>query len=143
MDCLSVRAQSPTDTLNLLKEILKDSTPQPIDQAGEVVAALARLEVRAGDRILMMLSDGPGFVEAFAGTIQQGAVPLPADPLSPANEVTTVAAAAGVRLVLVAQDRLVALADLHGEPPVLIGGPDGHWAAALRLHQAASSQPTN
>jgi len=136
MDCLSVRAQSPTDTLNLLQEIIKDSAPQPIDQAGEVGAALARLQVRAGDRILIMLSDGPGFVEAFAGTIQQGAVPLPVDPLSSANEVTTVAAAAGARLVLVAPDRLAALADLHAEPPVLIGGPGEHWAAALPLHQA-------
>jgi transcriptional regulator with XRE-family HTH domain len=143
MDCLSVRAKSPTETLNLLQEILKDSTAQPIDQAGEVIAALARLQVRAGDRVLIMLSDGPGFVEAFAGTIQQGAVPLPVDPLSPADEVTTIAAAAKARLMLVAPDQLAALADLHAQPPVLIGGPDRHWAAALRLHQPGSSQPTH
>jgi hypothetical protein len=27
--------------------------------------------VRPGDRVLVMLSEGPGFAEAFAGVIQQ------------------------------------------------------------------------
>jgi hypothetical protein len=143
MDCLSVQAKSPTDTLSMVQEIIKDSDPQPIDQTGEVVAALARLQIRAGDRVLIMLSDGPGFVEAFTGTIQQGAVPLPVDPLLPANEVALVAAAAGARLMLVASDRLAALADLYAESPVLIGGLGEHWAAALRLHQADNPLPTN
>ena len=81
-----------------------------------------------------MLPDGPGFAEAFAGTITHGAVPLPADPLLPAHGIVTVAGDAGARLVLVSADRVPALADLAAEPPpVLVDGPRGPWAAALRL----------
>jgi acyl-CoA synthetase (AMP-forming)/AMP-acid ligase II len=106
----------------------------PDDHTAAVAAALAELGVRAGDRVLIMLPDGPGFAEAFAGTITHGAVPLPADPLLPAHGIVTVAGDAGARLVLVSADRVPALADLAAEPPpVLVDGPRGPWAAALRL----------
>jgi acyl-CoA synthetase (AMP-forming)/AMP-acid ligase II len=42
------------------------------------------------DRVLVMLPDGPGFVDAFAGAMQQGAVPLPVNPLLSVREVVTV-----------------------------------------------------
>ena len=109
---------------------------QPADQTAAVVAALAELGVRAEDRVLIMLPDGPGFAEAFAGTIKHGAVPLPVDPLLPAHDIVAVAAEAGARLVLVSADRLPALADLGAQPPVLIDGPHGSWAAALRLRSS-------
>jgi acyl-CoA synthetase (AMP-forming)/AMP-acid ligase II len=48
-----------------------------VDQTAAVVAALTELGVRPEDRVLITLPDGPGFAEAFAGTIAQGAVPLP------------------------------------------------------------------
>src|SRR5947209_1978593 len=37
-----------------------------------------------------MPPDGPGFVDAFAGAMQQGAVPLPVNPLLPVREVVAV-----------------------------------------------------
>jgi acyl-CoA synthetase (AMP-forming)/AMP-acid ligase II len=103
------------------------------DQALAAAAALGELDVRAGDRVLIMLPDGSDFVEAFAGVIQQGAVPLPVDPLLPVRDLVAVAAEAGARLVLASADQVHALIDLDTEPPVLIGGPRGLWAAALRL----------
>jgi acyl-CoA synthetase (AMP-forming)/AMP-acid ligase II len=109
------------------------SYAQPAGQTAAVVAALAELGVRAEDRVLIMLPDGPGFAEAFAGTITHGAVPLPADPLLPAHGIVAVAADAAARLVLVSADRVPALVDLGAQPPVLIEGPQGPWAAALRL----------
>jgi acyl-CoA synthetase (AMP-forming)/AMP-acid ligase II len=78
--------------------------------------------------VLTILPDSPGFAEAFAGLIQQGAVPLPVNPLLPAHEVVAVVAEAGARLVLVSADRIPALADLEAKPPVLIDGPHGRWA---------------
>ena len=90
-----------------------------------------------------MLSEGPGFAEAFAGAIQQGAVPLPADQLLPAHDIVAAAAEAGARLVLVSADRVPALAGLEAKPPVLINGPHGRWAAALRLREAGNSQAVN
>jgi acyl-CoA synthetase (AMP-forming)/AMP-acid ligase II len=103
------------------------------DQAAAVAVALGELDVRPEDRVLIMLPDGPGFAESFTGALQQGAVPLPVNPLLPAHDVVSAAAEAGARLVLAPVDRLVALAELDTEPPALIDGPQGLWAAALRL----------
>jgi transcriptional regulator with XRE-family HTH domain len=140
MDNLCIQAESPSDTVSLLQRIINESYPEPTELVAAVVTALAELEVRPADRVLIMLPEGPGFADAFAGVIQQGAVPLPANPLLPAHDVVTVAAEAGARLVLVSADRVPALADLAAGPPVLIDGSHGGWAAALRLHQAGNSQ---
>ncbi len=110
------------------------SYSKPVDQTAAVVAvALAELGVRPEDRVLIMLPDGPGFAEAFAGTIAQGAVPLPVNPLLPVHDIVAVAAEAGAQLVLASADQVPELADLAAEPPVLIDGPRGAWAATLRL----------
>ena len=103
------------------------------DRAAAVAVALGELDVRPDDRVLVMLPDGPGFAESFTGTMQQGAVPLPVNPLLPAHDLVAVAAEAGARLVLTSADRISALAELNSGPPALVGGPQGPWAAALRL----------
>lgn len=103
------------------------------DQALATATALGELDVRLDDRVLIMLPDGPDFAEAFAGVMQQGAVPLPINPSLPAHDLVAAAAEAGARLLLASADQIHALADLDTEPPVLIDGPHGLWAAALRL----------
>ncbi len=119
------------------------SYPKPVDRTAAVVAALAELGVRPEERVLIMLPDGPGFADAFAGTIQQRAVPLPVNPLLTAQDLVAVAAGAGARLVLASAEHIHALADLDAEPPVLVDGPQGLWAAALRLRHAESPQTAN
>jgi long-chain acyl-CoA synthetase len=104
-----------------------------VDRTAAVGAALAELGVRPEERVLIMLPDGPGFAEAFAGTIQHEAVPLPVNPLLPAHGIAAAAAEAGARLVLASADQIHTLADLGAQPPALIEGPQGLWAAALRL----------
>ncbi|MGH3811209.1 MAG: Scr1 family TA system antitoxin-like transcriptional regulator [Pseudonocardiaceae bacterium] len=143
MDNLCIQAESPTSSISFLHRIINESYPKPTDQTAAVAAALAELHVRPDDRVLIMLSEGPGIVEAFAGAIQQRAVPLPVDPLLPAHDIVAVAAETAARLVLVSADRIPALADLAAEPPILIDGPHGRWAAALRLRQAGNSQAAN
>lgn len=103
------------------------------DRAAAVAVALGELDVRPEDRVLVMLPDGPGFAESFTGAMQQGAVPLPVNPLLPAHDLVAVAAEAGARLVLTSTDRIAALAELNSDPPALVDGPQGPWAAALRL----------
>jgi len=103
------------------------------DQALAVAAAVGKVDVRPDDRVLVMLPDGPDFIEAFAGVMQQVALPLPANPLLSVHDIVAVAAEAGARVVLVSADRIPSLADLAAEPPVLIDGPRGSWAAVLRL----------
>ena len=109
------------------------SYTKPADQTATAAAAQGCSDVRPDDLVLIMLPDGPGFAEAFASTIAQGAVPLPVNPLLPAHDIVAVAAEAGARLVLVSADHIPALADLDAEPPVLIDGPQGLGVAALRL----------
>lgn len=103
------------------------------DQKAAVVAALVELGVRPEDRVLIMLPDGPGFAEAFAATIDRQAVPLPVNPRLSSHDIGAVAAEAGARALLASTDQLPALTDLGTGPPVPIEGPQGPWAAALRL----------
>jgi acyl-CoA synthetase (AMP-forming)/AMP-acid ligase II len=102
-------------------------------RAVELAAALDEVNVRPDDRVLVMLPDGPGFTEAIITVTRRGAVPLPLNPLLSAHDVTSAAAESGARLVLSSVDRVYALADLEAKPPVLVDGPQGLWAAILRL----------
>jgi len=109
------------------------SLPQLIDRAAAVATVLAELDVHRNERVLIMLPDGPGFDESFAGAVHQGAVPLPVSPQLRAHDLAGSAVAAGARLVLASPDQLPALVELDAEPAILINGPHGPWAAALRL----------
>lgn len=109
------------------------SYPTSAERTTAVATALAKLGVRPGDRVLILLLDGPGFAEAFAGTIEHQAVPLPVNPLLPAPEIATAATTAGARLLLAWPEQIHALTDLGTEPPVLINGTEEPWAAVLRV----------
>lgn len=104
------------------------------DRATTVATGLAELGVRTGERILIMLPDGPGFVEAFVGVMQRGAVPLPVNPLLQAHDVTAIAAEANARLIVASGEAIHALTDLALEagPLALLNEPHGLWAAALQ-----------
>lgn len=102
------------------------------DRAAAVAAALAELGMCSGERVLIMLPDGPGFIEAFVGVMQRGAVPLPVNPALQAEDVRAIAAEACARLVMSSAERIHVLADLETGPFVLVGGPQGLWAARLR-----------
>lgn len=102
------------------------------DGSAAVAAALAELAVRPGERVLLMLPDGPGFVDAFVGAIRQGAVPLPVNPLLEIADLKTVAAEAGARLVVASADRIRALTILGAGPFTLLDGPHELGAVSLR-----------
>jgi len=105
------------------------------DRAATVGTGLAELGVRTGERVLIMLPDGPGFVEAFVGVMQRGAVPLPVNPRLQARDVTAIAAEANARLIVASEEAIRALTDLELEvgPLELLDEPYGLWAAALQL----------
>jgi long-chain acyl-CoA synthetase len=109
------------------------SHPELADRAAAVAAALAELDVHPDDRVLIMLPDSPGFVEAFVGVTQRGAVPLSVNPRLAVADVAAIAAETGARLVLTSAKRIRRLADLDAEPPVLVDGLRALWAATLRL----------
>jgi acyl-CoA synthetase (AMP-forming)/AMP-acid ligase II len=109
------------------------SLPQLTERAAAVAVVLAKLGVHRNEQVLIMLPDGPGFVESFAGAVDQDALPLPVSPLLSAPELAAAAKAAQARLVLASPNQLATLAELTTEPTALIKGPHGPWVAALRL----------
>lgn len=84
-----------------------DELPQLLDRAAAVAAVLAELEVHRNEPVLITLPEGPGFVESFAGVVDQEALPLPAGPLLSASELAA-AAAARARVVLASLGQLPA-----------------------------------
>jgi len=104
------------------------------DRATAVAAALAQLGLRPQERVLIMLTDGPVFLDAFAGTIRRGAVPLPVNPHLPAADIAAIVTHTGARLVLTSAERVDGLADLDAEPPVRVDGHQELWVSALRKH---------
>src|SRR3954468_5220305 len=55
-----------------------DEEQRPVNRCG---SALCQAGVRAEDRVLLLLLDGPEFVYAFFGAIKIGAVPVPLNTL--------------------------------------------------------------
>lgn len=76
-----------------------------------------RLGVAPGDRVLLASQNCPQFVTAFYAVLRAGAVVVPVNPMSKAQEVRYYAADSGARVGFVAQDLLpaVALGEREGE----------------------------
>jgi hypothetical protein len=108
------------------------SPPMLIERTVAILTVLAELDIRAGDRVLIMLPEGAGFTESFAAVFYRDSVPLPVNPLLGASELAVVATQAHARLVLVSLEQLPTLAELHTKPPMLIHSSHGPWAVALQ-----------
>ena len=118
---------------------MSDSTSA--EHTTAVATGLAQLGVRPGDRVLIMLPDGPGFAAAFAATIEHQAVPLPVNPVLVASDIAAAATKAAAQLLIASPQQIHTLTHLGTEPPVLINGTQGPWAAILRL-PSVSNKPT-
>lgn len=101
--------------------------------AATTIAVLMKLGIQRHDRVLVMLPEGPGLVDAFEGVILRDAVPLPINPRLPAHDVPAAATQAGARLILIPADRIDELSDLAADHAVLLDSSQQPWAAALRL----------
>ncbi|QQQ80115.1 AMP-binding protein [Saccharothrix sp. 6-C] len=92
--------------------------------AGRVAGALAGAGVRPGDRVALVLDDGPDFVLAFLGAAHAGAVAVPVNPRLHPDELRRVLDAAGPALVVgrpgfsAAGFAVAAFAELDGGEPV-------------------------
>jgi acyl-CoA synthetase (AMP-forming)/AMP-acid ligase II len=110
------------------------SSSELTDRTAAVIAALIGLGLRPDDRVLVMLADGPGFAEVFAGVTKLGAVALPVNPQLSAADVVAIAAQTGARLVVGSAERNQGFTtDLETTSLVAVDGSRGLWAAGLRL----------
>jgi len=73
-------------------------------RAGRWQDGLQRLGVRAGDRVAMLLPNGPEFSDGYYATVALGAVFVPLDPVLKADELAEILADLQPRLLVVAND---------------------------------------
>lgn len=93
------------------------------DGAARVAGALVGSGVRPGDRVALVLDDGPDFVLTFLGAAHAGAVAVPVNPRLHPEELRQVLRAAGPALVVgrpgfSSDFPTTAFADLDGARPV-------------------------
>ena len=69
-------------------------------EAAALAGALARRDVRAGDRVGLWFGHGAGQVAGILGVLQAGAVYVPLDPLAPPARLATIVRDAGLRVVV-------------------------------------------
>jgi len=105
-------------------------------------AGLAAGGVEPGDRVVLVLPNGPAFFAAFYGCQRAGAVPVPVFPESGAERVLDLAAACGARRVVAGEEvpgALRAAARERGCDPREVGAVDfaAVTAAAGRRESAA------
>lgn len=105
---------------------------EPAERVAAVAGALAEMGVRSEERVLIILPDGPGFVGAFLGVMHRGAVPLPVNPLLPADDISMLAAAAGGR----------AGRDLGCRPAAALTGRSAASGASRRGQRRSVAVPT-
>lgn len=89
--------------------------------------ALARYGVGPGDRVLMVLDDGPIFPALFLGAVRVGAIPVPLNPLYDAGEYPYFVEDSGAPLLVVGTAFAQKVSDAVGNAPDLTmasaGGP--------------------
>lgn len=96
------------------------------DGAARVAGALVGAGVRAGDRVVLLLDDGPDFVLAFLGAVHAGAVAVPINPRLHRDELHQVLGTARPALVVcrpvdvrsVTGFAVTTFAELDGAQPV-------------------------
>ena len=74
------------------------------DQAARFAAYVCMYDVQPGDRVAIMLGNGPEFAAAFYGILHAGAVAVLLDPLRSAREVQMALLNTGARLLFFAAD---------------------------------------
>lgn len=84
------------------------SFAQLAERAGQWQEGLARLGIKAGERIAMLLPNGPDFAYGYYATVALGAVFVPLDPVLKADELGEILADLQPRLLVAANDSLPA-----------------------------------
>ncbi len=133
--------------------ILGDPQPVTYAQLGSLTArvagALASLECRAGDRILLVLPDSAEFMASFFGAAMAGAIAVPVNSAARPADYAHYLADCGARFAIVHRDSLASVlanreaAALErlivvGDAPVPAAPPAAAWDAWLALARPAA-----
>jgi benzoate-CoA ligase len=102
--------------------------------------ALREVDVRAGERVAMVVNDEPGFYAWFLGGLRSGAVPVPLSTMLTADDLAAIVEDSGAGLVVVSAAYAPHLAVITERAPavraaVVIGEGDGD--ASVPVHSWA------
>ena len=96
--------------------------------AARVAAALSRMDVGPGDRVVVLLPNCPEVLAAYTGILKTGAVIVPIVFLLSPDEVRHILADSAAKVVITAPELAAKVAGWPG-PVILIGGHWGEWLA--------------
>ena len=118
---------------------------QLLERTNRAGNALARLSVRAGDRILLLLLDSPDFLYTFFGAIKIGAIPVPANPFLKPAEIEYLLNDSLAVAVILSEDSLAAWRSIprarlpHLREVVVSGAAPSEFPLLRELLAAASA----
>ena len=116
------------------ERVTYDQLVDRVNRCGNVLRGEYR--VRAGERVMLLLLDGPAFFYAFFGAIKIGAVPVPVNTLWKTADYRFVLNDSGARVAIVSDTLLPAVAaiprsHLPALREIIVAGPDGSFDSLL------------
>jgi long-chain acyl-CoA synthetase len=91
----------PSDHVAIITRGVETTYGQLRDRVARLRGGLAALGIGAGDRVVLLCSNGPYFVEAYLAALGLGAVIVPLNPQSPSPEIEQEVATVGAVAVVV------------------------------------------
>lgn len=132
----------------LIHEERRWSYRQLFDYSRRCADRLTAAGLGRGDRVVLMLDNGPGFLAAFFGCQLAGLVPVPVSPKSSAARIAYLVADSGARQILIEPGMATALLARHRQsdygrylvdlPAAADGDRDADTAGAARASAEAS-----
>jgi benzoate-CoA ligase len=108
--------------------------------------ALRHLGIEPGDRVAMVMADGPDWVTAFLGCLGLGAMAVPCSTMMKPAELGYVLKDCGARAAIITPDQVETLQAARAEAPsletvLLAGGEHAEMLSFNRLLEAAAPAP--
>jgi benzoate-CoA ligase len=141
IDYLAFHAEHNGDKTAILYEDQAISYRELEQRSAQCRSALRNLGIDSGDRVAMIMSDGPDWITAFLGILGIGAVAVPSSTMLKAPELTYVLNDSGAQTAIITPDQcetmLAAWADAPALKTVLIAG--GEHPRMLSFDQALTA----
>jgi len=111
------------------------------EMAGKVAAAFVEAGMREGDRVLVLLRNGPEYAAVFFGLLAAGGVAVPLNPANTAESVRYIAGHCRARFAVVNEQSYPHLAEWWRGSPAVLDGPERPGTVSLTKILSSGSHP--